>query len=186
MRKSKRFYISLIIISLFVMVGAGIFFMIRNEPSIRRHSAIHPDLPDDMYETPHGRPEINHPHGENGELSPDEILYYRGSRTLSDGSPLLVTQIKSTKADDLAINLEITFNQSINPKSVNHTSIFIDGKPLPDETRFSFNKKGDTIKLTLSSKKGEPIKDSFTLRVQNISSFDGTDMDPADIQVEVE
>ena len=100
--------------------------------------------------------------------------------------PFLVTQVKSTKADDSSISLEITFNQSINPKSVNHTSIFVDGKPLPDGTRFSFNKKGDTIKLTVSSKNGETANGAFTLQIQNISSFDGTGIDPVDIQFEVE
>ena len=190
MRKSRRFYISLIIISLFVMAGAAVFFMIRNEPSVSSHSATRPKPPDSQHEAPHEKPsekpEKNHPHDENGELSSDEILYYRGTRTLADGSPFLVTQVKSTKADDSSISLEITFNQSINPKSVNHTSIFVDGKPLPDGTRFSFNKKGDTIKLTVSSKNGETANGAFTLQIQKITSFDGTGIDPVDIQVEVE
>lgn len=185
MRKSKRFYISLIIISLFVMAGAAVFFMIRNEPSVNSHSANRPKPPDSQHEAPHEKPG-NHPHGENGELSSDEILYYRGSRTLAENEPLIINRAECKKTDESTATLEITFNQSINPKSVNHTSIFVDGKPLPDGTRFSFNKKGDTIKLTISSKDGETIKGAFTVHVQNISSFDGTDIEPVDIQVTVE
>lgn len=99
----------------------------------------------------------------------EKIMNYRGNRTYSENLPLKINQIKCTRKDSKTICLEISFNQSINPLSVKQDSFLIDNKFLPGEVRFAFNKKGDTIRMFVPE-----TDDSFSLRIQNISSFNGS------------
>ena len=77
--------------------------------------------------------------------------------------------------------IEVFFNQSINPRTLRYESIAVNDEILPEETRFSFNRKGDTIKLILLVP-----DDIFTLSIQGIKSYDGTTIEPVEIEVQVE
>ena len=111
---------------------------------------------------------------------PDNMLYYRGSRTTQEEQPLIVNQIKAERMGPAIVDIEIAFNQSINPRTVKHHFITVDGIELPKAVRFWFNKKGDTIKFILTSE-----KDSFEMGIKCIRAFNGTLMNPAVISVEV-
>ena len=114
--------------------------------------------------------------------APDsDIMHYRGSRVYSGNQAFEISQIKCKRIDEKTISLHITFNQSLNPRSVGKESIFLNGQPLPENIRFAFNRRGDTIKLLLPQ-----LNDSFKLLIQKISSFDGKELAPIERLIEVE
>jgi len=97
-----------------------------------------------------------------------EILNYRGSRVLSDSESFSLQSVKTKIEKKSNLTLELSFNKSVNPHSFLSDSILIDGKPLSAQTKFSFNKKGDTIRLEL------PVEsEKINLKIQKIESFDG-------------
>ncbi len=111
---------------------------------------------------------------------PDNMLYYRGNRTAQEDLPLTVNQVKISRVGPSVVDVEIAFNQSINPRSVKPSRITIDGNEVPQNVRFCFNKKGDTVKFMLTSE-----KDSLELGIKGIRAFNGTVMKAALIDVQV-
>lgn len=112
---------------------------------------------------------------------PDNMLYYRGNRTAQEDLPLTLNQVKVSRAGAAQVDVEIVFNQSINPRSVKHSRITIDGNEVPQNVSFWFNKKGDTVKFMLASE-----KDSLEFGIKGIRAFNGTVMSPTLITVQVE
>ena len=112
---------------------------------------------------------------------PDKILYYRGNRTYSEELPLKVNFIKCMKGENGEIIVMIIFNQSVNPRSVNHESLLIDNNELPENIRFSFNKKGDTIRVIIPQDDEE-----FLITVQDVSTFNGVSIEPVELLAKVE
>ncbi len=112
---------------------------------------------------------------------PDNMLYYRGNRTAQEDLPLTVNQVKVSRVGAAQVDVEIVFNQSINPRSVKHYRITIDGNEVPQNVSFWFNKKGDTVKFMLASE-----KDSLEFGIKGIRAFNGTVMSPTLITVQVE
>lgn len=106
------------------------------------------------------------------------IIYYRGSRVLLNDSAFDLQNIKTERSGENTVNLEITFSQSVNPRTFSADSILVDGKAISSKTKFSFNKKGDTIKLTVPVQSG-----TFNLMIKDVESFDGTVIDPVTIEV---
>ena len=112
---------------------------------------------------------------------PDNIINYRGNRTYTENLPLEIIKTKVIRKDTNMVMVIVIFNQSINPRSVHHDSIMVNNMRAPAGARFSFNKKGDTIRILF------PVKeDSFKLKVQNVSSFNGAEIDPVEILARVE
>ena len=202
MRHAKKLYIVLAIISLFVIISVGLFVLLRfwanktdtdsvgkNErPPVEKpqdnQNRYEKDILEPPQDAPHDKPDEKptekmepKPHPKPGQ-EPDEVFYYRGTRTIADDAPFTIVTSSAVRTDDKNTQLEIAFSKNINPKSVNRDSIFIDGKALPDSTRFSFNKKGDTIQVTI-----QPESNSFLLTVQGIASFDGTKMEPYELLI---
>ena len=107
------------------------------------------------------------------EYEPHEIMNYRGSRMLADSGAFTVQTIKTERKSSSSLSFEVTFNQSVNPRSVTSSSILINGKEAPKKTKFHFNKKGDTVRVEL------PLsEDDFVVTIQNIVSYDGTPIEP--------
>ncbi len=111
----------------------------------------------------------------------DNIIRYRGNRIYIENIELQVAQVKCTRQDEANVSIEIFFNQSINPRSMNEDSIYINDQPLPKKTRFLYNRRGDTLKLIISMQ-----EDEFSLKVQNINSFSGYPIEPAFFEIDLE
>ena len=112
---------------------------------------------------------------------PDNIVHYRGNRAYSEDLPLELVHTRCEKKADELVSLVLIFNQSIDPRTIRPDSCFINNKPLPFGIRFNFNKKGNSVKMLL------PLKeDTFKLKVQNISSFDGKIIEPIELLIEVD
>lgn len=111
---------------------------------------------------------------------PENIINYRGTRIYVENEELQIAETEAERIDDDTIMLAIVFNQSINPRSVGAESFIVDDEPLPEETRFAFNRKGDTIRMVVYMS-----DDYFSLKVQNVSAFDGTMIEPVEIDVEL-
>ncbi len=110
----------------------------------------------------------------------ENIKNYRGNRTYSEQIPLMINSVKAVRENEIFVNVEIVFNQNINPRSVKTNSILINNAPLPMETRFSFNKRGDTLRAMI------PVKsDTFKFKVQGVSSFEGKCIDPVEFLTKV-
>lgn len=109
------------------------------------------------------------------------IYYYRGNRTYSESQPLEVFQINCERLDENTISFVLIFNQSINPRSINQDTFFIDDNPLPENIRFSFNKKGDRIKFEV------PFDlDSFEFEIRELQAFNGTLIEPVEMLVQIQ
>lgn len=112
---------------------------------------------------------------------PDNIIHYRGNRAYSENLPLELVHTRCEKKADELVSLVLIFNQSIDPRTIRPDSCFINNKPLPFGIRFNFSKKGNSVKMLL------PLKeDTFKLKVQNISSFDGKKIEPVELLIEVD
>ena len=111
----------------------------------------------------------------------DKSMKYRGNRTYTDNLPLRINQTECLRKDGEFVSLSILFNQSINPRSVRPGTILINNKPLPPHTRFAFNKKGDTVKIFLPMN-----SNTFKLKISKIRSFDGSEIDPVELLIEVQ
>jgi len=107
-----------------------------------------------------------------------EMINYRGNRIASEGAEFFLQTIKSERINNAEVSLEISFNQSINPLTFSAESILIDGNAVPPKTKFSFNKKGDTIRLAVPSK-----SEKMNIIIQNVESFDGTVIVPVQIEL---
>ena len=112
---------------------------------------------------------------------PDNIIHYRGNRAYAENSPLEIIHTHCERKAEDFVSLVIFFNQSINPRSMQPDSFFFNNRPLPFGTRFNFNKKGNSVRMLL------PLtEDTFKLKVQNISSFDGKMIEPVELLIEVD
>lgn len=111
----------------------------------------------------------------------DKFFYYRGNRTYSEELPLEVKFIRCLRGEGEQIILMIMFNQSVNPRSINHESFLIDDTELPENIRFSFNRKGDTIRMIIIQEEEE-----FIVTVQNVSTFTGECIEPVELLAKVE
>lgn len=110
------------------------------------------------------------------ESSSPSIMNYRGTRKIANNGEFTIQSIKSKLESGDTLTLEIHFNQGVNPLSITGESIFVGGKSVPSE-RMTFNKKGDTVKFTVSSE-----NKYFSLLVQHIEAFDGTKITPVEIK----
>lgn len=111
----------------------------------------------------------------------DKSMKYRGNRTYTDNLPLRINQTECLRKDGEFVSLGILFNKSINPRSVRPGTILINNKPLPPHTSFAFNKKGDTVKIFLPMN-----SNTFKLKIFKIRSFDGSEIDPVELLIEVQ
>ena len=118
-------------------------------------------------------------HPDFPKKNPDNIMHYRGTRVYDENLPFEISHIKCVRLDDNVIGIDIVFNQSINPHTIGPDSILINGVPLPKGIRFAFNRRGDTIKMVIIQK-----EKSFKLLIQNMSSFNGKELEAAERLVE--
>ena len=129
---------------------------------------------------PEGRPSPSDSFGGQShsasESSSPSIMNYRGTRKIANNGVFTMQSIKSKLESGDTLTLEIHFNQGVNPLSITGESIFVGGKSVPSE-RMTFNKKGDTVKFTVSSE-----NKYFSLLVQHIEAFDGTKITPVEIK----
>lgn len=112
---------------------------------------------------------------------PDNIIHYRGNRAYAENLPLEIVHTRSERKAEDVVSLVIFFNQSINPRALHPDSFLLNNRPLPFGIRFNFNKKGNSVRMLLPSK-----EDTFKLKVQNISSFDGKMIEPVELLIEVD
>ncbi len=111
------------------------------------------------------------------QINASDIINYRGSRVLYNGGDFALQNVKTRREGNEKVTVELTFNQSLNPLSVNTSSILLNGQAVSSETKFSFNKKGDTIRMDL------PVElENVSITVQNVESFDGTPLAPVEIK----
>ena len=163
----KKHYIHFLFFSFFITVPCAVSMA---NPGQEEFPPLPPDQDTPFLEAPKLPPKDS-----------DNIIHYRGNRIYIENIELKVAQTKCERLDNDNVCLEIFFNQSINPRSVGHDSLTVNAQSLPEGTRFSFNKKGDTIKIVFAEK-----SDSFTLKVLNVLSFNGRPMEPVELVVEVQ
>lgn len=174
MMRIKRNFLLFLFFSFFLWKGGRLLYA---EPA-ERPGPVNPVVPQKQ-DLPPAPPAHRPPHL---PPAPDsDIMHYRGSRVYSGNQAFEISQIKCKRIDEKTFSLHITFNQSLNPRSVGKESIFLNGQPLPENIRFAFNRRGDTIKLLLPQ-----LNDSFKLLIQKISSFDGKELAPIERLIEVE
>ena len=75
------------------------------------------------------------------------------------------------------MSLEIRFNQSVNPHSFTADSILVNGEAIFSDKKPAFNKKGDTVKISLPNE-----NEIFSLKIQNIESFDGKKLESVELK----
>ena len=112
---------------------------------------------------------------------PDKIIHYRGNRAYTENLPLEIVHTRCERKAENIVSIVIFFNQSINPLTLRSDSFHLNNKVIPFGMRFHFNKKGNSVSMLL------PVtEDTFKLKVQNISSFDGKIIEPVELLIEVD
>lgn len=110
----------------------------------------------------------------------DNMMYYRGSRTVTEEGPLLLRKASCDRMDKSKAVLEISFNQEINPLTITPASIYIDEEQLPSSTKFAFNRMGDTLRTVITTQ-----KDTFKLHIEGVESYSGVPMEAVNIQIKI-
>lgn len=109
------------------------------------------------------------------------FINYRGIRKPITQQDLQISNIDAQMIDHKTLRMDISFNQSINPRTVKPDNIKINGKALLPKTRFIFNKKGDCVRFfAVVSEK------SVTMNLSDIESYAGSLIDPYEIQMEIQ
>ena len=126
-----------------------------------------------------GHPEHPMPPKPGTRPPKNSVINYRGTRMPAVNDFFFVKTAKYCKVNEKFIEMEVAFNQSINPKSIKPSLIVIDGAELPEDTKFSFNKKGDTVRFSLPV--GLPLG---KLKVRGLLSYTGTLVMPAEILIQ--
>ena len=116
----------------------------------------------------------------------EKIFYYRGNRTYSEELPLKINFIKCMRDEDGTIIIMVFFNQTVNPRSVNNECFLIDDNELSENIRFSFNKKGDTIRVTIPLDEDEENDEEFRFTVQDVCGINGVCIEPVELLAKVE
>ena len=111
----------------------------------------------------------------------DKIFYYRGNRTYSEEQPLKVIFLRCLEVEEENLVVMIVFNQSVNPKSVKRESFLIDDEEISEDITFSFNRKGDTIRMIIPD-----YDEEFELEMKDICAFNGIRIEPVEFIVKVE
>lgn len=113
----------------------------------------------------------------NSDSEKEDSVSFRGKRVDEDNDSINLTGAKISQADDGNIYLELFFNSEINPRSFIKDTIFINNEPVIQESmQILFSKNSRSVKIPV--KKGSPAYEnikknkSFSIKVQNISSFD--------------
>ena len=104
-----------------------------------------------------------------------------GERKMPSNEDLEPTKARvvCTNREEEVAQIDIAFNQCINPLSIENNSILINGNPLPENAEIVFNRSGDTLSIKLSKDKllnvSENVdgKEKIKIEVFNIQSFDG-------------
>ena len=154
----------------------------RPAPPMERNTALERNIPefppqDEPFSSSENGRSDEHQNEGSGKLS-SEILYYRGSRILSKNDEFLLQDVKTVRLNPYEINLELTFNQSINPLTFSTDSILLNGESISTETKFAFNKKGDTIRIAV------PVRnENFNLTITALKSYDGTPLEPVSVEI---
>ncbi len=81
--------------------------------------------------------------------------------------------IRTSPLENGKLTVDLIFNAGIDPRTMNNSCVLINGKPLQQNTKFFFNKRGNIIRFELNN-----VKDSFSILIQHINSFNGIKMLP--------
>ena len=110
-------------------------------------------------------------------VPPQNVLKYRGTRTACSKDEFCFKSVKTRSESEDSVLLEIRFNQNVNPLSFKNDSILIDGEAVSADTKFSFNRKGDTIRFSVPS-----VEHPFSLEIQGVESFNGIKIKPVELK----
>ena len=112
---------------------------------------------------------------------PENTFKYRGTRAYAENQPLEIKLVKCIKTENNEVILEVSFNQSINPKSIKNQNVYINDERLLEDIKIVFNKKGDTIKIQIPM-----VGEAFKLRLSKVRSFNGSMMGTMETWVKVQ
>lgn len=110
-------------------------------------------------------------------VPPQNVLKYRGTRTACSKDEFRFKCVKTRAESEDSVLLEIRFNQNVNPLSFKNDSILIDGEAVSADTKFSFNRKGDTIRFSVPA-----VEHPFSLEIQGVESFNGIKIKPVELK----
>ena len=105
---------------------------------------------------------------------PKEFTSHRGTRILSgsDYSGSFSIVVIRTSKYGAGMYVDFVFTEELDPRHILPSQFEIDGKSLPDGTRFKFNKIGNVARVFVES---TYIK---KLKVEGVRSFYGALLDP--------
>ncbi len=114
-----------------------------------------------------------HRHG-HGTMTAERQNFtnYRGQRKPVESSAFYMETFSSKEDGDVLI-IDITFNQEVDPRSVKVENIEINGVQVSDAVRFSFNREGRRMRISMEGGVTYPF--SFTIR--GIKSYNGRQLD---------
>lgn len=105
---------------------------------------------------------------------PSQIMNYRGMRTVAVREPLKVLDTRILDSKNNKVQMEIKFNQSVNPLSIEKSSIILNDSPVTNAAKIAFNQKGDMLTLTLPAELVNKSEiESAKLKLLNVQTYDG-------------
>lgn len=91
-------------------------------------------------------------------------IYSQSNDYLSNASSNLLTNITCVSNNNTTTQIDIFFEESIDPKTVTCDSILINNKSLNSTTKFIYSRDGKQIRFIIE------YKDSFTLQLINVKT----------------
>ncbi|MDY2839375.1 MAG: hypothetical protein SOT46_03270 [Treponema sp.] len=105
---------------------------------------------------------------------PSQVMNYRGMRTAAVSAPLKVLNTSVSTGKDNNLQLEIKFNQTVNPLSITRKSILINEEPAANSVKITFNKKGDLMILSFDADSiSRSELENFSVKLLSVETYDG-------------
>lgn len=105
---------------------------------------------------------------------PSQVMNYRGMRTAAVSAPLKVLNTSVSTGKDNNLQLEIKFNQTVNPLSITRKSILINEEPAANSVKITFNKKGDLMILSFAADSiSRSELENFSVKLLSVETYDG-------------
>ena len=104
-------------------------------------------------------------------------LNYRGERKSFPREKLNISNFTYEFIDNELVNIEIKFNQSINPLSISNSCIKMNEYPVCEKSTINFNKKADIVTIKMPVQYFNVIiedsKEKIRVEIAEIQTFDG-------------
>ncbi len=105
------------------------------------------------------------------------VVNYRGRRIPLEETEAYVQEIRIPSKEKKPLVIDFFFSREIDPRSVQLENIFLDGQPVDDSAKLSFNHEGTLLRIRLKDAVAFPL----SVSLQGVRTYTGGTVMAADV-----